>query len=195
MMMDKVKYLLAVIILGSSQLVYAFDESRSGFLLGVGAGLHTTDIDYFFDGHPDGSDSESGFATSFKIGGGITDQFALYYVRNASWYSAPFYNGFTVSDTTYTVGIGGLGATYYFSSTAPSGYVMAAIGAGDRAAVFESGVGTDTGSAFMLGGGYEFSPHLQLEATLLSTDLDSSDFFLITLETTSIQIMMNYVWY
>lgn len=193
--MDKIKYLLAVIILGSSQLVYAFDENRGGFLLGVGAGLHSTDIDYFFNGNPDGSESESGFATSFKLGGGITDQFALYYVRNASWYSAPAYNGFTVSDTTYTVGISGLGATFYFSPTAPSGYVMAAAGVGDNTAVFESGVDTDTGSAFMLGGGYEFSPHLQLEVTLLRTDLDVSGFSLETLETSSVQVTMNYVWY
>lgn len=175
-----------------SQAASAFDNNRQGFILGLGIGLHTIDLDYKSSGTTVQSNSESGIATSFKIGGGITNQFALYYVRNASWYNAPYAFG---SNATYTVGISGLGATYYFSPTAPSGYVLGAIGIGDIDAPFESNVEADTGDAFMIGGGYEVSKGVHLEATYLVTDLDSSDISSLTLETSSIQFTVNYLWY
>ncbi|MGD8560742.1 MAG: hypothetical protein PVH04_13815, partial [Gammaproteobacteria bacterium] len=178
-----------VLFMGISQFAHAFDENRTGFILGLGAGLHTIDIDSFNNGFQLGSDSESGIATSLKLGGGITNQFALYYVRNASWFSS---DG---SNTTFLVGISGLGASYYFSSSAPSGYILAAVGVGDIDAPFESNIEADTGNATMIGGGYEVNDHLHLEVTLLRTDIDSSDFSNLTLETSSIQFTFNYLWY
>lgn len=178
-----------------SNAVAAFDGNRQGFILGLGAGLHSIDIDFKLGGSTVQSDSESGIATSIKIGGGITNQFALYYVRNASWYSAPASNGFTVSDVIFTVGISGVGATYYFSPSAPSGYILGAIGLGDISAPFESNLSTDTGGAYMLGGGYEASTGLHFEVTYLVTDLDSSDLSSLKLETSSIQLTVNYLWY
>jgi len=69
---------LLFVILASVQSAYAFDESRKGFFIGVGGGAHTTSIDF----NTSESLSEIGFASSFKIGGGFTDNFVLYYVRN-----------------------------------------------------------------------------------------------------------------
>ena len=88
----------------------AFDDNRQGFILGLGAGFHSIDIDFLYNGSNVGSQSESGLATSFKIGGGLTDQFALYYVRNVSWYSAPYFDGYSITDATYTVGLTGVGS-------------------------------------------------------------------------------------
>ena len=193
--MSKVKYFLVFCILIMSQAANAFDDNRDGFVIGLGAGFHTIDIDFNYSGSNIGSDSESGLATSFKIGWGITNQFLLYYVRNASWYSAPYYDGFTTSDITYTVGIGGVGATYYLSPSAPSGYLLGAIGVGDISAPFESDVESDTGSALMFGGGYEVSEHIHLEATLLTTDIDSAYDSRLNLKTSSIQFTVNYLWY
>lgn len=187
---------LATLLTGLAPTASAFDDNRQGFLLGLGAGLHTIDLDYLGNGRSLGSESESGIATSLKIGGGLTDQFALYFVRNASWYSAPGFNGSsTVQDMTFAVGLTGVGATYFFSPSAPSGYVLGALGAGDIAAPFESNVESDTGSAFMVGGGYELGNHLMLEATLLGTDIDSGDIAGLSLETTSLQFTFNYLFY
>jgi hypothetical protein len=172
-----------------------FDDNRQGFILGLGAGFHNIDTDFNYDGSKFNSESKSGLATSFKIGWGITNQFALYYVRNASWYSAPYFNGYTTSDITYLAGISGIGGTFYLSPSAPSGYFLGAIGIGDLSAPFESNIKSDTGSAFMLGGGYEVSKHLQIEATLLSTDIDSADDSRLNLKSSSIQFTFNYLWY
>ena len=193
--MFKIKWFLVFCVLMTSQVAYAFDDNRQGFILGLGAGIHNVDIDFNFNGSTALSESESGLATSFKIGAGITNQFALYYVRNASWYNAPYSDGVTISDITYTVGINGIGGTYYLSHSAPSGYFLGSIGIGDISAPFESGVESDTGSALMFGGGYQVIEHIQLEATLLITEIDSPDDNRINLKTSSIQFTVNYLWY
>ena len=193
--MNKIMYFLVICILVMSQTANASDDDREGFIIGLGVGYHTIDIDFNYNGSKIRSDSESGLATSFKIGWGITNQFSLYYVRNASWYSAPYFDGFTTSDITYTVGISGVGATYYLSPSAPSWYLLGAIGVGDISAPFESNIKSDTGSALMFGGGYEVSEHIQLEGTLLTTDIDSADDSQLNLKTSSIQFTVNYLWY
>lgn len=186
---------LATVLTASAPTASAFDDSRQGFLLGLGAGFHTIDLDVLGNGRSLGGESESGIATSLKIGGGLTDQFALYYVRNASWYSATGFDGSTYKDMTFAVGLMGVGATYFFSPSAPSGYVLGALGVGDISAPFESNVDSDTGSAFMFGGGYELGKHVMLEATVLGTDIDSSDIAGLSLETTSLQFTFNYMFY
>jgi len=190
-----IKLLLLSLIVLSNSPAFAFDNNRQGFILGFGAGFHTIDIDVIYNGYKLGSDSNSGIATSFKIGAGLTDQFALYYVRNASWYSAPYSDGFTTKDITYTMGIMGLGATYFLSPSAPSGYLLGAIGAGDLSAPFESGISSDTGSAFMLGAGYELNSHFMVEGTWQSTNIDSADDPLLSIESSSFQVTINYVFY
>ena len=193
--MNILKSVTFVAILCSTTPALAFDDNRQGFILGLGAGLHSLDIDFIFNGSTIKSQSKSGLATSFKIGGGITNQFALYYVRNASWYSAPFFNGFTTQDITYTIGLSGLGASFYLSPSAPSGYFLAAFGIGDLSAPLEGDVSPDTGSAFMFGGGYEINKHLMLEATVLTTNIESADNSLLSIESSSFQFTINYLFY
>ncbi len=167
----------------------AFDDNRQGFILGLGAGFHSIDIDFIYDGSNIGSQSKSGLATSFKIGGGITDQFALYYVRNASWYNASSFDG----DITYAIGLSGLGASYFLAPTAPSAYFLAALGIGDISAPLEGTV--DIGSAFMFGGGYEFSSHIMAEATIITTNTESADDNLLNSKSSSFQFTINYLFY
>ena len=189
------KYFLVIILMLNFQVAEAFDNIRQGFILGLGAGFHTLNVDFNFNGSKIASDSETGLATSFKIGGGITNQLALYYVRNASWYSAPSSNGFVINNITYEIGISGIGLTYFLSPTAPSGYFLGAVGVGDIDAPFEDNIKADTGSAVMIGGGYETANHMQLEATLLSTDIDSSDDSRFNLKSSSVQFTFNYMFY
>jgi len=173
----------------------AFDDQRQGFILGFGSGFHTLKENYSSSGSNDWSRSEGGLATSFKIGAGITDQVAVYYVRNASWFSAPYFDGVTTRDATYTIGISGIGASYFLAPSAPSGYFLAAIGVGDIAVPFESSTKSNTGGAFMFGGGYEFMKNLMIEGTILSTNIQDNSSPPITLKSSSLQFTINYLFY
>lgn len=193
--MRVLKILLLIAMLLFTAPTFAFDDDRRGLLLGFGAGFHSIDIDFIYDGSKFDSQSENGLATSFKIGGGVTNQLAIYYVRNASWYSAPYSDGFLTQDTIYTIGLSGVGASYFLSSSTPSVYVLAAFGIGDISAPFESDVTPDIGGAFMLGGGYEFKRHIMVEATYLSTNIESADDSQLSIESSSLQVTINYVFY
>lgn len=157
----------------------AFDEKREGFILGLGAGLSSVASSGDLD------DTSVGFATSFKIGYGFNEQFSLYYVRNASWFG---YDDDPDEDT-YASGISGVGASYYISPNDPA-YVMAAVGFGDFSNVTENA--GETGSAFMLGGGYEIYPHVHLEGTYLVADIEEDG---VDLTTSAFQLTINYLWY
>jgi len=130
----------------SSHAALALDDSRKGFSIGVGAGIHTVSVDntaddFGFSLNSSSSISEFGIATSFKIGGGITEQFSLYYVRSASWYD---------DTSVFTTGLAGIGAAYYLSPTAPSIYFHGAVGIGDLGAPFASNIEVQTGTAAMI---------------------------------------------
>lgn len=193
--MNKPRSVVLAACLFAATPALAFDDNRQGFILGLGIGLHSINSDLVVNGAKTGSQSESGIATSFKIGGGVTDQFALYYVRNASWYSAPYSDGFATREIAYTIGLSGLGASYFLEPAAPSGYFLAAVGVGDISAPFENNIQADTGGAFMLGGGYEFSNNLMFEATLQATNIQSSGTAPVTRKSSSLQFTINYLFY
>lgn len=169
----------------------AFDEQREGFILGFGAGFHILREDYPGSGTSIWSRSEGGLATSFKVGAGITNQVALCYVRNASWYSAPYTSNGSTRDALYTIGLSGIGASYFLSPTAPSVYLLGGLGIGDISAPFEN-VKSETGSAVMLGAGYEFAKHLMIEGTVQSTSIPSAG---LNLRSSSLQLTINYLFY
>lgn len=189
------KYVTLAAIFLAATPALAFDDNREGFLLGLGAGLHSLKNDYTLNGNSYLTESKSGLATSFKIGGGITNQFLLYFVRNASWFNTPVTNGATTKEATATVGISGIGATYFFEPTSPSGYMLAAIGGSDYAFPQESNTRTRTGGAFMLGGGYEFAQHVMFEVTLLATSVTDPASTQYKTESSALQFTLNYMFY
>lgn len=193
--MKFVKSLTVAAIFLSANPAFAFDDNREGFILGLGAGLHTIKNDYSLNGNSYLTESKSGLATSFKMGGGITNQFALYFVRNSSWFSTPVTNGTTTKDAHAVVGISGIGATYYFEPAAPSGYMLAALGGSDYAFPFESSITTKKGGAFMLGGGYEFDKHVMFEVTLLATSVADPDNSYDKIQSSALQFTLNYMFY
>lgn len=193
--MKQIKIILLAVLFCAATPALAFDDQRQGFILSFGAGFHTLKKNFSRSGYNDVSQSKGGLATSFKIGAGLTDQVAVYYVRNASWFSAPYTDGVTTKDATYTIGISGIGATYFLAPSAPSGYFLAALGIGDIAAPFENNTQANTGGAFMFGGGYEFAKNLMLEATLLSTKIQDNSSPAITLKSSSLQFTINYLFY
>ena len=83
------RYILIVCVLLASQTAAAFDEQREGFILGFGAGLHHTKLDFTSSGANIESDTKGGLATSLKIGAGLTNQLSIsprriLYTRSAS---------------------------------------------------------------------------------------------------------------
>ena len=162
----------------------AFDEQKEGFVLNIGAGFSsiTTDLTY---GTLGADESSFGFATSFKIGYGFTNQFLLYYINDVSWYG---YDKLA-NDDTYISALTGIGASYYPEEGSPY-YLMGAIGIGSIANISEN-VG-ERGSAFMIGGGYEFSPHLNIEANYLATNIEENS---VELSTGALRLTLNYMWY
>jgi len=189
------KFLLIISLLIFSHQSLAFDDDRKGFMIGIGLGIQKTNINE--RNLNAASNSETGMATSFKIGGGITQRFSLYYVRSASWFNAPYTEDSNTSDIYYVSGLSGLGASYYFQNSAPSAYITSAIGIGDFAAPLEDDIDsdTDTGSAFMVGGGYELNKHIQFEATYLRTSIDGKSLNASDFKTASLQFTINYLWY
>jgi hypothetical protein len=158
---------------------FGFDGKREGFIIGLGAGFHSTNFELYDD-----DISKSGFATSLKIGYGFSEDVTLYYIRNASWFKS--------SDDLYANGIMGIGSTYYFSPRAETFYLSGAIGLGDFTNIDESE--SESGFGLMLGAGYELRKHIKLEANMIMStiDLDYQD---KDLKPTSFQLTINYLWY
>ena len=136
-------------------------ESREGWTGSLGIGLHTTsfDVNDFSN-----VDSESSIASSLKFGYNFTQQFGIYYVRNASWFSP--------EDDLYVNGISGLGLTYYLKPQSKTLYASLAAGIGDFGNI-DTSTG-ETGNAFMATIGYEFSPHWQVEANWMLTNIEDN---------------------
>jgi hypothetical protein len=181
--MTKNKFFLALCILIFTQSANAFDNNRKGFLLGLGVGNNYTFIE---DERGVNADDLSGFTASFKIGGGINNHFSMYLTRNVSV--------FNNANNSYQIALNGLGLSYFLSPSASSGYFMGAIGNAQRQS-FDDTFSDYSGSGFMIGGGYEFIKHLQLEGAILSTDLKHDNFNSFILKTTTYQLTINYVWY
>jgi len=174
--------LLASLVATTS--LYAFDEQREGFIVSLGAGVSSIKTDIKL-GNLGADETSFGLATSFKIGYGFTNQFLLYYTSDVSWYG---YDN-DPKDDTYTSGHGGIGASYYVQENSPY-YVMGGIGIGSFTNFSESK--GETGSAFIVGGGYEVSPHFQVEATYLSTSIEEDN---VKLDTGAFRLTANYMWY
>ena len=139
--------------------VHAFDGNRKGFILGGGLGPALTSLGQGYDDPLDveelsARENELGLATDFKIGGGITEKFSLYYVNNVSWVR---FSGVTIAQ-----GTGGLGATYYMEVSAPSLYFVGMIGMSSLWFFF-GGVGGYPGFGMGGGVGYEFAKHWSVE--------------------------------
>lgn len=162
-----VVFLSVVLVVVVATSVQAFDGKRKGFILGGGAGLGVTSFDQtlrvpgFQDATSD-RESKLGLATEFKIGGGFNDQFLLYYVNRAAWFSIE--NIFS-QDVTIANSVGLVGISYYFQPTSPSPYLVAVLGISSWDAPFEDTT-AQVGVGLGAGLGYEFARHWSLEATI-----------------------------
>ena len=147
----------AVILTLCSVPADAFNGKRSGFLLGGGLGGGYTHIKQTVTLYSEtvSTSDKFGVATEFRIGGGIGEQFQLYYVNRVNWISA---------GATYTATVGLVGASYYLKAQSPSWYLTGLVGASSWDAPFEDRRAY-TGFGVGAGVGWEFARHYSLETT------------------------------
>lgn len=183
----RISLLLASLTVASTLL--AFDGKREGFMISAGAGLAATHSHFkkAYDGWEEGKEFEVGLATSFKIGYGFTDQFSLFLMRNSSFVFG--YDNDPKEDT-YGNCLTGVGLNYYLTPQSET-YLIAAAGIGQFSKLSESDSKSDKGKAFLLGVGYEISPHVHVEGTYLATRVDDD----VEINSDSLQLTLNYYWY
>lgn len=156
-MKSLLKALIPAALLLLSTASHGFDNNRQGFLFSIGAGLGTAEAGSQF------INAGGGPGTSFKIGGGFTNQFTAYYVRNVAW-SSP------IEDS---VGFSGAGASYYLMPGNQSPYLSFAFGFVD---VLDTTFYTETGSGLMFGGGFQLSDRVSIEGNYFRGDIDTNNF-------------------
>ncbi|MFG1495059.1 outer membrane beta-barrel protein [Saccharospirillum sp. HFRX-1] len=144
---------------------YTLAENRSGFYLSGGLGLHQTTVTQAQNGS-EVDDSFSGLNTSFKLGGYLNPNLALYYQRELALFS---------DDESYLTlsGLMGLGGTYYLSDQGGL-YIEAGVGLGN---VSNAAVGgfEGLGRAFMVGAGFETSSHTQVGGLIQYVTAEDDD--------------------
>lgn len=155
-------------ILLVSALSFADNSTRSGFYLSGGAGLHSTELTMTIDGWGQITETNNGFLTAIKLGGYLNPQFALYYLREAAWWSDP-----DVNNALVTSGITGIGGSYYFNASG-GGYLEFGVGFGDLAVNDNGTLSTEVGGAVQFGGGVEVTDHIQIGGTILTTSIPDS---------------------
>lgn len=174
-----------ILLLGSAS-AQAFNDQREAFLVGLGIGYHGTELD--FSGMGSTSDEVAGLATSVRLGFGLSNRFTLYYLSEGSWYKR--------AGDTWSLGLNGIGAAWYFSPRVRSTYVHA--GYGYSYGSLPDQRGSDSrkfGNGYLLGAGYEFMPHLNLEASFLRTNLRDAANSPFPARTGSWRLMLNYLFY
>jgi len=175
--------LVCIAMLTQSPAAMAFDGKRTGFLLGVGGGFHFSNIEsensFFLN-----EGSSGGFALALKIGAGVNERLAVYFLRDGQF------------DSNVVFGLTGLGATYYFRDAGPSAYLTGGLGFGD---ITDDDIDNDSalGAAVMFGGGYAFVQgfHLDGSVMVLSATLDNDDLEDIDYDTVSLRVMAGYTWF
>ncbi len=150
---------LALLLLVAPLTASAFDGERKGFMLNLGLGFgqgKASDSSYTADG--------TGFATDFKIGGGPSNQFLVYYTNRVLWYTP---DG---AQSTWYNGMSAAGVSYFLEPTAPSFFFSGALGIGVWS--YNDNFDNETGFGFTIGAGYEFARNFIAEITYMNSGLD-----------------------
>jgi len=167
--MKKLITLAFILLLGFSNL-YGFDGERKGFIFGGGIGVNLLSISR---SNSNFSESKTAFLTNFKIGYAPSNTLEIFYISKVSWFSG------STDDLTLFL-LGAVAATFYFNNTSETGW-FASGGIGYSSIIGElsgsSSSSTEFGFGVFGGGGYEFAAHWSVEVDLLSSSIDSQNYF------------------
>jgi hypothetical protein len=136
----------------------AFDGNHHGFMFGFGAGYGSL---FWTRGTYDATPTQ-GVNTQLIIGSGISEHCAVYYSGRQTW--------IVRDDVFITAAYPSLAVTYFGRSRGPTFFLTGSLGvSGIGAAAYGEGSAAYAGPAAFLGAGYEFVPHLSIEAALGGT--------------------------
>ncbi len=151
-----------VVTLGSP---FVNADDREGFFLAGGIGLNTNTFKASYAGNSASESGYRGILTSFKIGGHINPNFALYYQREASFFDDE-------EGTGAVAGLSGIGGTYYFDKSGGL-YIEGGLGLGDFTVDDANLEGI--GGASMVGLGAEINDHLEGGVVLMATSTEETE--------------------
>lgn len=178
---DEVKYAS-----GNDDSNIASTVDRQGFRLGLGLGLGNTNLEYDgFTIRGEDSNNFTGFATSFEVGYGVTNQLSINYINNVSWFSD--------QGDKYGGGFSGISMNYYIDNTVDTFYVVGGLGFGILRD-FDSGNHTDAEGSFLLGGGYAMS-NWEFEVDVEFTNFGESDYSRYGMDMRTIQATVSYMFF
>ncbi len=181
----QVNSVICLLVLLSST-AHAFDENRTGFQLGIGAGVHSTEIDS--SGEIRGiSTSEQQMAFTFSVGYGFTEQFVIYF--------GGVTNALSVSGRGFTTSLAGVGTRVYLTPQQPSIFLTGIVGNSVFSEDGESFDNSPSGSGWLLGIGYEMFKHVQLVGSYLQTDVTDPDDNRFKSDIAAFNLTVEYIWY
>ena len=154
-------FIIVLVIFCITHHATAFDNKRSGFVIGGLGGIGLTIWNQSVNGFDTDTETDFSVHTDFRIGGGFNGDTSLLYFWNVvNWFSMVNVPG---DDVVITSGVTALGFSYYFKPTAPSFYINAGLGISSWTAPFEEGAEYWWGFGLMGGVGYEFTRHWSME--------------------------------
>lgn len=180
--------ILTGVLLSTS--AFALENKKEGFMLSLGAGgaLTSTDFSSTYKGWDTGkANTEFGYASSLKIGYGINGNYALYLFR-----SSAFVHGYSndPDEKTYGNCVTGIGVNYYPDNS--NYYFIGGVGMGQLSKLDEGENKAKRGYGGIVGVGYRYTEHVQLEANYLATRVDDDG---VKLSTNAFQMTLNYYFY
>ena len=182
---------LVLLALASSNAI-AFDQDRSGFLIGFGGGAHSTSSSVSVSSDfvtPNDDVSDRGAAISFKIGGGLNRKTTVYFLSLIN------------VDSDAAHGLTGLGGSYYFKASGPTFYLNGGIGFGTVVfpdSIFEDDDEGAVGGAALFGVGFSPVQGLHLDLNVMTIQAEDSTTFNgvdIDYDITSAQFLIGYTWF
>ncbi|MFY0664551.1 MAG: outer membrane beta-barrel protein [Natronospirillum sp.] len=148
---------------------------RNKFVLAAGLGYSVNTFDVSLDSGELETEADNGLVTSFKIGGMINQQHAVYVARQTATVGFEVEGGNSFSGGRNS--LVGVGYTFYVNPTIGSPYVEVAAGFGSYN--IEDGLLDlkSSGTAFLAGAGYEINKNFQVGATysINETENDNAD--------------------
>jgi len=164
--------MVACFVLALAGRAAALDGERKGFMFDFGLGGS-----FISDEFNSSTDNTGGVAMTFNIGYGVSDQLMIYLGARSGAWSSP------TTNETASIGVGAIGATFYFSEIAPSGYISGVVGSAN----YDNGQ-TAEGGGFCLGVGYEWIQNWSFGADYTLGQISG-------LNTQVIALKINHHWY
>jgi len=179
--------ILIITVLGFvSNSAHAFDNDRRGLQIGLGLGVHSTNLDYENELAPSSIDAEGKLVVSVSIGYGFSDRFAA----NLQAKSA----GLSIDGEEAGLGIIGIGGSLYLPEISPSLYLTGLVGGAGVATKTEPDEEIDAGLVWSLGFGKELTDRLHLEFNYANADLTDETTAENKSSVESSSLLLRYVW-